>query len=100
MHKIKMSSEQELTPGRIIEKMILARRVAVLNDNGTIHGIQSECAHMRASLAQGGFADGILTCKWHGWRYRLDTGECLTTPGCKIKKYPVEVVDGDIYLLL
>ena len=100
MHRIKMTTERELTPGKVVEKMILARRVAVVNDNGEIHGIQSECAHMRASLAQGGVEDGILTCIWHGWRYRLDTGECLTTPGCKLKKYPVEIVDGTVYLLL
>jgi len=52
-----MARVEELAPGQIIERMILARRVAIVNDNGTIRGIQSECAHMRASLAQGGIQD-------------------------------------------
>lgn len=100
MRKIRMTTLAALPPGAIIEKMILAHRVAVVNDNGTIYGIQSECAHMRASLAQGGVKDGVLTCNWHGWQYDLKTGECLTNPGFKLKQYPVEIEDGTIYLRL
>jgi len=95
-----MARVEELAPGQIIERMILARRVAIVNDNGTIRGIQSECAHMRASLAQGGIQDGILTCNWHGWRYDLATGQCLTTPGVVLKSYPVEIENGEIFIVL
>ena len=95
-----MTTIDALPPGAIVEKMILARRVAVVNDNGTIYGIQSECAHMRASLAKGGIRDGVLTCNWHGWQYDLASGECLTTPGFRLKRYEVEVDAGVVYLMM
>lgn len=95
-----MCSVAELSSGKAIEKMILARRYAVVNDNGQIFGIDSECRHMRASLATGGISDGKLTCKWHGWTYSLETGECLNNPGFRLKRYNVEISDGDVYLLI
>lgn len=95
-----MAKLADLPPGAMIEKQILARRVAVVNDNGTIIGIQSECAHMRASLAKGGVENGVLTCSWHGWRYDLKTGECLSNPGFRLKKYEVEIDGDDVYVLL
>ena len=55
---------------------------------------------MKASLAKGAVQDGILTCSWHGWRYDLRTGECLTRPGTKLKRYDVEVTDEDVFVLL
>ncbi|MDX9856388.1 MAG: Rieske 2Fe-2S domain-containing protein [candidate division Zixibacteria bacterium] len=100
MPRIKMARLVDLPPGAMVEKQILARRVAVVNDNGTILGIQSECAHMRASLAKGGIKDGILTCSWHGWQYDLRTGECINNPGFRLKQYEVEIDGGDVYLLL
>jgi nitrite reductase/ring-hydroxylating ferredoxin subunit len=100
MGRIKMARLADLPPGAMIEKQIMARRIAVVNDGGVIRGIQSECAHMRASLVKGGIQDGILTCSWHGWRYDLRTGECISNPGFRLKQYEVEIDGGDIFVLL
>ena len=54
-----------------------------------------------------------LKCKWHNWRFCVDTGKCLThkiigrlksydfeiKPGI-LKKYSAETVDNDIYAIL
>ncbi|MCU1346222.1 MAG: hypothetical protein JWL70_2488 [Acidimicrobiia bacterium] len=38
------------------------------------------CPHRRADLANfGEVCDGVLTCHLHGWRFDLETGECLTS---------------------
>ena len=98
MPSIKMGKLVDLPPGSSIEKRILARRIAVFNDGGTLYGIESDCKHMRASLAGGDVAEGVVTCRWHGWQYDLASGECLTNEGFKLKRYDVHVVDGDIVL--
>ncbi len=95
-----MCSLSELPPGKAIEKRILARRVAVFNVHGTLYGIESECKHMKATLAKGEIADNVLTCNWHHWKYDLLTGECLTHPDMKLKRYDVEIVNGEIFLIL
>lgn len=100
MAKIKMGFLSELPPGKMIEKRIMARRIAVVNDAGNIYAIESDCKHMKASLSTGRVADGMVTCRWHGWKYDLSTGVCVTNEGFTLKTYQTEVVDGVIYVLL
>lgn len=95
-----MGKLSEFPPGSALEKRILARRVAVFNDNGKLYGIESDCKHMRASLVGGGVRDGVLTCKWHGWRYNLSTGQCLNVKGVKLKRFEVTVEDDEVYLYI
>jgi UDP-MurNAc hydroxylase len=41
--------------------------------------VQRRCPHRNADLAVFGELDGcVLTCTLHGWRFDLDTGQCLT----------------------
>ena len=93
-----MGKLSDLPSGSALEKRILARRIAVFNDNGKLYGIESDCKHMRASLAGGGLKDGVLTCKWHGWQYDLVTGRCLSVEGVKLVRFEVTVDGDDVYL--
>ncbi len=99
-NRIRMAKLSDLPPGKIIEKRILARRIAVVNDNGKLYGIESDCKHMRASLAKGTIADGVITCRWHGWRYGLADGVCLTHPEFSLKRFEIEIDGDDIYLIM
>lgn len=95
-----MGQLDQIKPGCIVEKSIMARRVAVVNYNGELFGIESDCKHMRASLATGKISDGQVTCKWHGWKYDLKSGNCLTVDGFSLKKYQIEVDNGEVFLIL
>jgi len=96
--KIRMGKLSDISPGSALEKRILARRIAIFNDNGKLYGIESDCKHMRASLVGGSVRDGILTCKWHGWQYDLSTGSCLNVKGVKLKQFEVTVDGDDVFL--
>src|SRR3546814_18444108 len=52
---------------------------------------------MEGSLAQGGRGDCILTCNWHNWKFDLASGETLVG-GDRLRRYPVEVVDGEVWV--
>lgn len=95
-----MGRVSDLPPGRTLEKRILARRVMVVNDAGRLYAVEGDCKHMKATLAGGRVEDGVVTCRMHGWRYDLETGECLTEPGFRLKTYPVEMEDDEIYVVV
>ena len=47
------------------------------------------CPHRQADLSVFGEVDGeILTCTLHGWQFDLQTGECLTATGNRLRVRP------------
>lgn len=98
MKRIRMGKLADLPVGGVLEKQIMARRVAVFNVTGRLYGIESDCKHMGASLTQGTVRDGIITCKWHHWRYDLETGECFDLQGARLKRYEVKIEHGEIFV--
>lgn len=49
------------------------------------------CAHMGKPLNMGAVADGVLTCPYHGFRYDLASGECLTASEVQLVPHAVRV---------
>jgi hypothetical protein len=55
---------------------------------------------MGASLAGGFVENGMVTCAWHYWRFRLVDGAWADNPRIKIGCYPVHVEGDEIRLEL
>lgn len=70
------------------------RLVAVFNDGGRYFAINDLCPHMGASLAEGELADGVVTCPWHAWRFRVCDGTWCDNPKIKTEAFDVRV-EGD-----
>lgn len=63
-----------------------------------IFAIDSVCPHMGAPLQEGKVENKCLTCPWHGWEFKVETGKCITSPGENLKRYPLKIIEGRIYL--
>jgi nitrite reductase/ring-hydroxylating ferredoxin subunit len=72
--------------------------VGVFYVAGQWHALQNSCLHRGGPVCKGPLTDGILTCPWHGYQYRLATGELLLDPDARLPRYPVEVRDDQVYL--
>ncbi len=72
------------------------RLVAVFNQNGTYSAIDDLCPHIGASLGAGHCEDGIVTCPWHAWRFRLSDGAWADSPRIKIDTFETRVVGDEI----
>jgi nitrite reductase/ring-hydroxylating ferredoxin subunit len=53
------------------------RLACVKREDGTVDVIEDRCPHEGYPLSQGTVKDGVLTCKWHNWKFELATGRCL-----------------------
>ena len=51
-----------------------------------------------SALSTGYVEDGIVTCPWHAWRFRLADGAWADNPRIKIGCYPLRVEDGAIHV--
>jgi NAD(P)H-dependent nitrite reductase small subunit len=84
----------ELADGEGKTVTVGGRLIAVFHAGGEYHAIDDTCPHMGASLSGGYVEDGIVTCPWHAWRFRLCNGVSADYSRIKIGWYPVRV-EGD-----
>jgi nitrite reductase (NADH) small subunit len=74
--------------------------IAVFRSGETLQAIDDACPHMGASLSGGYLENGIVTCPWHAWRFRLADGAWADNPRIKIGCYPVKVEAGTVQVEL
>lgn len=85
----------ELADGEGKTVTVGSRLLAVFYVGGQYHAIDDTCPHMGASLSGGYVEDGIVTCPWHAWRFRLCDGVWADNPRIKIGSYPVRI-EGEV----
>ena len=71
--------------------------VLLYRDGGRLHALWASCTHECGPLAEGHFADGCVTCPWHGSTFRLADGKVVRGPAAASQPvYETRVVDGKI----
>jgi len=89
-------SEVREGEGKTVE--VAGKLIALFCDRGEYRAIDDMCPHMGASLSGGCVENGIVTCPWHAWRFRLADGAWADNPRIKIGSYSVRV-EGDSILI-
>ncbi len=72
--------------------------VAVYRVGQQLYAIDSACSHEDGPLGESVVEDGVITCPYHDWRFRLSDGECLTTPNRNVACYGVKESGGFIWV--
>ena len=74
------------------------RQIAIIESETAIHAFNNRCPHEGYPLKVATLTDGcVLTCNWHNWKFDLESGETLVG-GDRLRRYPVEVRDGAVWL--
>jgi len=69
-------------------------RIAVYRDGQQIAALTNLCAHQNGPIGEGRIIDGLVTCPWHGYQYRLMDG-CAPPPFTeKLVTYRVRIRNG------
>ena len=65
-----------------------------------LRAFRSRCAHAGLSLDTASIDCGssALVCRWHAYRFDIDTGKGLTAPHRCLEGWPLRVVDGLIWV--
>ena len=71
-------------------------RIAVFRDGNQIGALTNVCAHQNGPLGEGCIVNGLVTCPWHRYEYRLEDG-CAPPPFTeKLVTYRVRLRQGMI----
>lgn len=89
------------SPDEIEEKCakiitVQGERVAVFRYDGKISAVSNVCRHQAGPLGEGKIVDGCITCPWHGYQYRPESGDSPPPFTEKIPTFNLRLVKGRI----
>jgi phenylpropionate dioxygenase-like ring-hydroxylating dioxygenase large terminal subunit len=85
------------------QKIVLYR-----DKEGVIKALEDRCPHRQVQLSSGRVVNNDIECIYHGWRFNSQ-GNCSfipylkseqKLPKCQIKSFPVQELDGFVWLFL
>lgn len=65
-----------------------------------IFALLDHCPHKGGPLSQGIVHGGKVTCPLHNWVIELQSGQAAPPDQGCVRRFPVRVVDGQVYLQL
>lgn len=98
MEYYKTMKADALRPNRGRSAFAGTTKVAVFNAEGEIFAVKNFCPHAGAALAPGKMDGPVVECPRHKWRFNVETGSCLTNPMFEVRRYPVKIEDGYIWV--
>jgi len=73
-------------------------RMLLLDVDGEINAYRNRCPHNDVALDGGWFANGIVTCPGHFWRFDARTGAACGMTGYALHRHLTEVRDGVVWV--
>lgn len=73
-------------------------QIALFWDGETVGALDNFCPHEGAMLTYGLVEPGQVLCPLHSAVFDIRTGECLDRYTYDVRPYPVEVVDGRVWV--
>jgi len=88
----------ELPPGARLCAKVAGKSIVVFNLDGKLLAVANTCPHAGQPLDEGELRGKVLTCPYHGYAYRIDTGANIDFPHEEppVKTYEVRVEDGAV----
>jgi nitrite reductase/ring-hydroxylating ferredoxin subunit len=65
----------------------------VVESGGRLVAHSTVCPHSLGPLTDAKIENGQILCPWHGYRFDIGSGTCVTVPGLRLEAAPMVVVD-------
>jgi nitrite reductase/ring-hydroxylating ferredoxin subunit len=72
--------------------------VIVTRTDGELIAIPGVCPHEDVGLADGELSGGAIICPGHGYQFDLRTGRCKHDPGLLLRRYPITLIGGEVWV--
>jgi nitrite reductase/ring-hydroxylating ferredoxin subunit len=89
----------QLEAGKMIRVNVQGEEVLLANVQGNVYAMGAVCTHRGGPLEEGQLNGDILTCPWHGGKFRVQTGEVVGPPPKKPEPSYEVKLDGSSILV-
>lgn len=88
-----------LEEGKITSHLVNDKAVALLRKGGSVYAFAATCPHAGAQLCEGWMdAKGHIVCPLHKYRFDPANGRNTSGEGYKLKTYPAELRNDEIFV--
>jgi nitrite reductase/ring-hydroxylating ferredoxin subunit len=95
---VEVARVADIPDQRAIVVTLSGERVAVFRDGTKVCALASVCRHQNGPLGEGRIVDGLVTCPWHGYQYRMEDG-CSPPPfNEKVPTFRVRIEGDRVYV--
>ena len=94
------ASVDEIAEGGVTERKVKGRSVLLSRQGSRVSCFDNACAHLGMPLEMAEVEGGVITCSYHGFKYLLESGECLTAPEVQLKVHAVRVMGDRVQVRL
>lgn len=119
MSELFVARVEEFSSGERRLVVIDGREVVVLRVDDEFHAYENRCLHMGGPVGEGAVmarvepvldsancltgerfsdTDLQLVCPWHGWAYDVRNGICAGDRRRRLRQFPTNVRDGEVYV--
>ena len=102
----------ELDEGAVTPIIVRGRQVGAVRLGDRVHAFAARCPHHGGPLAHGRLTYPLVSecpgelriereapavsCPWHGWEFRLETGRALADESVRVKVFTTSVLNGRV----
>ena len=72
--------------------------VIVTRIGGELVACPGVCPHEDVALADGELRGSSIVCPGHSYEFDLRTGRCAHDPDLALRRYPISLVDDELYV--
>jgi nitrite reductase/ring-hydroxylating ferredoxin subunit/uncharacterized membrane protein len=96
---VAVMNAEDLAEGKLTRVDAAGIPAVLLKQGSTIYAIGAVCTHLAGPLDEGTCEDGMVTCPWHGSRFRMSDGGVVNGPAVYAEPtFAVRVRNGKIEL--
>jgi nitrite reductase (NADH) small subunit len=88
----------DLAEGKPKACQVQGKSLTLVKLKDRVFAVDGTCPHRGGPLAEGFVAEDCIICPWHGWGFKLDSGQYVGSPGVGIRTHPVEIRDGAVFI--
>jgi nitrite reductase/ring-hydroxylating ferredoxin subunit len=98
--RVAVAKIEEVVPdtGKVVALGEDGGECALFLHQGRCYATGSLCPHQNTPLEGAPTSHGVVTCRRHGYRFDLKTGDCLTLGGYGLPVYETSVENDTIYV--
>lgn len=96
--KTRLCAVDEVPVGQAKVFTVGHQKIALFHRASGFYALDDHCPHRSGPLSEGWIYDEEVSCPWHQWQFRLSDGQCSTIPGERVETFPVEIIDGQVWV--